>query len=267
MSLYKGLVLFTLPMYYAFHTRYQGMTGVFAWLVKYFLPCFFVAFASDTFSWSLFALGLIYVYQFYELGYIQNDCETIKRETAPTMRLTPDELMSYERHKCLFLLVRIIETAVVGVCLYVMGLKLSLLLFFALTLPVFVLYNTVRNGFCLVIHLVLMMMRYTAPVFISANSLSLWPAVFLFFAYPVTLFVECSVKGKFGYKSTLLARFVLPSYEGRYLFRIKYYSVFVILLLIATFTGVASVLYVIPVAGLLMSSVMTYRNANLQYNK
>ena len=244
MSLYKGLVLFTLPMYYAFHTRYQGMTGVFAWLVKYFLPCFFVAFASDTFSWSLFALGLIYVYQFYELGYIQNDCETIKRETAPTMRLTPDELMSYERHKCLFLLVRIIETAVVGVCLYVMGLKLSLLLFFALTLPVFVLYNTVRNGFCLVIHLVLMI-----------------------FAYPVTLFVERSVKGKFGYKSTLLARFVLPSYEGRYLFRIKYYSVFVILLLIATFTGVASVLYVIPVAGLLMSSVMTYRNANLQYNK
>ena len=82
MSLYKGLVLFTLPMYYAFHTRYQGMTGVFAWLVKYFLPCFFVAFASDTFSWSLFALGLIYVYQFYELGYIQaarNMMEMIKK--------------------------------------------------------------------------------------------------------------------------------------------------------------------------------------------
>lgn len=37
-------------------------------------------------------LSFIYFYSIYEFGYLQNDCETIKKELEPSMRVTYDDL-------------------------------------------------------------------------------------------------------------------------------------------------------------------------------
>jgi len=267
MSFFKSLILFTLPMYYSLHTRYKGITGIFAWLTKYLIPCFFIALCCEDFSLLLFVLGLFYVYEFYEMGYIQNDCETIKKELHPTMRLSPAELIAYEKWKYLIVIIRIAETAILASCLYMLGVRWQLLVFYAFTYVIFVFYNTIRNGFCLVVHVVLMMMRYTAPVYLSANVESFWIAVLLFLTYPLTLYVERAVKGKFGYRSKLLTKFVLSSYEGRYVFRIKYYCALTFLLIAAVCFAGAPFMSLVPVLVLLASSVMTYKNEKLQYNK
>lgn len=267
MSLYRALIIFTFPMVYSFYTRYKGMTGAFAWLIKYLIPCLGVSLCFEGFSALNFLLGMVYVYEFYELGYIQNDCETIKKEELPTLRLNEKELQAYEKYKYLIFAIRIIEILFLIYIMYREGISVSLLLVYATTMLVFYLYNNIRNGFCLVVHLVLMMMRYSAPVLISLNRYELLPILLILFIYPVTLFIERSVKGKFGYKNLLFSKYLMSSYEERYIFRIKYYVALLIVIALATFFTGLSNICVIPIVILLVSSIMTYKNKRLQYNK
>ena len=267
MSIYRSLVLFTFPMVYSFHTRYKGVTGVFAWLIKYFLPCLMVSVLQKDFSLNLFIFGIIYIYEFYELGYIQNDCETIKKESHLTLRLSQEELSVYERFKYLIISIRLIEIAFISWLLYFYGVRISILIVYACTLIVFMIYNHVRNGFCLVIHLVLMMLRYTAPLVIATGRFDVLPMVLLLFIYPITLFVERSVKGKFEYRSKFLSKFVLSSYEERYVFRIKYYACLLGVFVLLAYMNYCPILVVTPVILLLLSSIITFKNKKLQYNK
>ena len=267
MQIYKSIALFTIPMIYSFYTRYKGVAGFFAWLIKYFLPCLLVSLVYEDFSIFHFFGGIVYIYEFYELGYIQNDCETIKKESNPTLRLSQDELSVYERYKFYCIIIRLIEITIISYYLFTSGVKISILLVYACTLIVFIIYNNVRNGFCLVIHLVLLMLRYSAPLVIAINRFDVLPISLLFFIYPITLFIERSVKGKFGYRNIFLSRYILSSYEERYIFRIRYYACLLGIFVLLVFIMNYSPLLVIPVVLLLLSSIITHKNKKLQYNK
>ncbi len=100
-SIYAGVLMFYVPVLYAIRTRFlKDKTGNF-WLAEYLFPVLlsFLLANIEPISISQMLLSVACVYCFYEIGYIQNDCETIKKEESPTLRLSEDELKIYERNK------------------------------------------------------------------------------------------------------------------------------------------------------------------------
>ena len=95
--------MFYVPVLYAIRTRFLKRTklGIFFWLAEYLFPVLlsFLLANIEPISISQMLLSVVCVYCFYEIGYIQNDCETIKKEENPTLRLSEDELKIYERNK------------------------------------------------------------------------------------------------------------------------------------------------------------------------
>ena len=260
-------MLFLMPMLYSFHTRYKGQVGISAWGVKYFIPVLFISLGLCSFSSIRFILGVLFLYSLYEIGYIQNDCETIKKENNPTIRLGFDDLTFYEHHKVFIYIVRLLETVVLCCLLYDLGISVVALLCGLMTLPVFLLYNKVRSGFSLAIHLILMLFRYSVPVFISIGYFSLKVLLFILVIYPLTLFVERSVKGKFGYRNTFFAKYLMHEYEDRYIFRVKYYVALIVLTVFFICFSVFPYTFVIPVGILLLTSILNVKNEKLHYER
>lgn len=264
---YRSVMLFLIPMLYSFKTRYKGNVGISAWGVKYFLPVFFISYGLQGFSFVRFALGLLFLYSLYEIGYIQNDCETIKREDKPTMRISSYELSFYEKNKVLIYMIRSFEFIVWLSLLYVSGTPIFMLLYGLMTLPFFFLYNWIRNGFCLVVHLMLMLFRYSVPVFFSVNYFSIKVLLFMLAVYPLTLFVERSVKGKFGYRNAFFSKYLMREYADRYNFRVNYYAVLFVITVVLVCSSVFSYMFLIPVGILLFTSIINAKNDKLHYSK
>ncbi len=255
-------------MLYSFKTRYRGITGASAWVVKFLVPVLFIAYGIDGFECCRFVFGLLFLYSLYEIGYIQNDCETVKRETTPTLRISPDDMAFYEKHKRFVYFVRLFQTVLWGsVLLFVCRTQVWLLFYGLLTLPVFLFYNHLRNGFCLAVHLLLMLLRYSVPVFLSANIFNGVALVFILFVYPLTLFIERSVKGKFGYRNHFFVKLFMHDYADRYAFRVKYYVAMLLLTAAAVCMSLLPIVYVAPVLLLLFTSILNARCGRLRYDK
>ena len=90
-----GNLSFYIPFAYTWHSRIRNVRTFIGWAGKYIIPLIILGIFLSNFSWILFSLGLIYTFCLYEMGYIENDCETIKTEYNPTLRLSIDELKFY----------------------------------------------------------------------------------------------------------------------------------------------------------------------------
>ena len=88
-------IFFYLPMGYLLKTRLNSLAKFISWNIIYVFPLFYLAYIKLNFVITIIdfveILGsIIVVYNFYEIGYIQNDTETIKRESNPTLRVSKD---------------------------------------------------------------------------------------------------------------------------------------------------------------------------------
>ena len=265
--IYITLMMFCLPMCYSFWTRYKGKNGVFAWLVKYLVPVATMGYVHPSYSFCSFVIGLLYVYSLYEIGYIQNDCETVKSEKNPTMRLTDDSLTVYESHRIYIYMIRILQILLWACLLICSGVSISIVLYGFLTLPTFLLYNKVRNKSSLFIHLLLLIFRYTVPIVICINTFCPTCLCFIFILYPLTLFVERSVKGKFGYQNQFFKKYLMHDYSERYVFRIKYYSILCVITIVCVVYNILPYIYLLPVMLLLLTSIISRNHKNLHYEK
>lgn len=66
-------------------------------------------------------LSVMLVYNYYEIGYIQNDTETIKKENNPTLRLTMIQLQYYKSHFILIYSSRIFWGILLSLLLYLLS--------------------------------------------------------------------------------------------------------------------------------------------------
>ena len=93
---------FYVPILYSLKTRFlrRSSYGFIVWATEYLLPLM-IAFGVVKAYYNIIPIvvSIIAVYNFYEIGYIQNDCETIKKELNPTLRLNYKYLEFYENHK------------------------------------------------------------------------------------------------------------------------------------------------------------------------
>lgn len=231
---YRGLIFF-IPLLYSIQTRFLRRTklGLIVWITEYLLPILLAILILnlESFNFLYALLSVFAVYNLYEIGYIQNDCETIKRENKPTKRLSEDALTLYEKLKILIYAVRIIFALLFSYLLYCLNVNMLFLLTIWLIIPYFMLYNKLRGKINLYMLLLLTGWRYCYPLFIYSTILDtshiLSVVVCVFFAYPVPTFIEICSEGK-GNSPEKWTKIFLPDYDGRFIFRIKYYTIMVV---------------------------------------
>ena len=93
---------FYLPFCYTLFIRFSKVSQFISWVAIYIIPTLLVFlsfYEKGMFSFLLcYFLSVMLVYNYYEIGYIQNDTETIKKENNPTLRLTMIQLQYYKSH-------------------------------------------------------------------------------------------------------------------------------------------------------------------------
>lgn len=216
-------LFFFLPFMYAVGTRFDSPKNLLRFLLTYLIPIILLSAFADGFNILLLLIGIIYTYNLYECGYIENDCETIKHEDNPTMRLTSIQLDYYERHKIIIYTTRIFVHVLLFCLLFLIGVPLLWLLYGMLLTPIYLLYNRIRNKWNMIIYMIQMYLRYSVPIFLSINDISISLAVMILLIYPYPTYVQRTVKGSFGYINRFYQKYVIASYSDIHIFRRKYY--------------------------------------------
>lgn len=242
------LLIFIIPIWYTLKTRFikRSSKGFLFWASEYLIPVLLAMWCINTSHFNVIdaALAILSVYCFYELGYIQNDCETIKKESQPTLRLNEDELAVYEANKALIYTIRIVLILAVSVYYFVMGLSVPILIIMIAVLPYYILYNTVRGKICDYLINPLTAYRYGMPLILYTIGTINWTAViYIIFAYIFPTFLQYCVREKNG-KPSAIALKIIGNYKDRDVFRVKYYSFFLIASLIAIFFNYLETAYI-----------------------
>lgn len=192
--------MFFFPFVFTKKTRYNSANKIAVYFITYLIPLFMISFLQDytrnltsvSFYLSFF-LALVSYVNLYEIGYIYNECETIKKEKNPTKRLTDSQLEFYEKHKAIIYAERFIVFIILNSLLLFFISKKSVMLFsFAelFTLFIYYAYNSVRGKITQLIYFFLSAMKYSGLIFINSEKLSLSVFIAAIFVFPVVRTME-----------------------------------------------------------------------------
>jgi len=234
----KSKFFFFIPFTYFIRTRIASFLKFISWIIIYCIPTFFILY-----NFSLLKIGetlLIYIiqaciiYTFYEIGYIQNDCETIKKEKNPTLRLSLDEINFYNDYKMAIYSSRLVSGALLLLILNHFTRDRTGFTLFTCTsvgiLLIYQIYNKIRSRFNLVLHFILVVIRFLSYPLIFLPSLT-WPGLSSFcllLFFPIINIIERASHKKFKIK---FFQGVIQDASKLNTFRVEYY------LMISMFTG------------------------------
>lgn len=237
-SIYAGVLMFYVPVLYAIRTRFLKRTklGIFFWLAEYLFPVLLSLLLANIEPISIFQmlLSVVCVYCIYEIGYIQNDCETIKKEENPTLRLSEDELKIYERNKWNIYMIRGVLGILFSMYYIQQGIPICILLPVLWGIvPLYLLYNGLRNRLNQYLVLLLMIYRYGVPFLLYTHfNGNCYLLLLIIISYPIPTFIQICAKEKRG-RCEKWALFFVGSYNKREVFRLKFY--FLLILLVGAF--------------------------------
>lgn len=216
-------MFFYIPFYYLFKTRLLGRSARLAWVFTYIIPTFIVYLYMINESFILYFLILLTTFSSYELGYIYNDAELVKKENNPTLRLSQQQHIFYEKNKASiyfirFLWVIISNLMVSWLCseyaVFVLLNSLSILF-------IYIVYNSIRNEFNIVLYSLLLMLKYFGVyVFMSGNVEFIFISWLL---YPLCNTLDFATKTRF-----FTSRYIKISDFDK--FRVQYYILVVLLI-------------------------------------
>ncbi len=242
------MIFLYFPFIYTFHTRLLSLSSKIAWFATYLIPvlitCWYFKF---DFFFSFFLISIIYTA--YELGYIFNDCELVKKENNPTLRLNKTEIAHYEKHKMFIFFIRLSFLVVLlsVVYFYYNGYFFYLTITVLLILSTYTVYNNMRNNFNLPLYSFLVFCRYFIFFVIFVKSFTL--AISLYLVYPLCVTLEFSTKKRF-----ITSHFM--KFKNFDKFRLFYYF---ILLVIVVFLYFSSTLFYIDLFLYLTFYFFVYR--------
>ena len=249
-SIYAGVLMFYVPVLYAIRTRFLKRTklGIFFWFAEYLFPVLLSLLLANIEPISIFQmlLSVVCVYCFYEIGYIQNDCETIKKEENPTLRLSEDELKIYERNKWNIYMTRGVLGILFSMYYIQQGIpSCTLLPVLWGIIPLYLLYNSMRNRLNQYLVLFLMVYRYGVPFFLYTHfNWNCYLLLLIIISYPIPTFIQICAKEKRG-RCEKWALFFVGSYNKRELFRLKFYLLLIVGVGVLAFLNQVHLYYVI----------------------
>ncbi len=188
-------MLFFTPFMTTIQTRYHSLNKVIVYFITFIIPVFLISILqnypnslTNPLFYVVFLLALVSFVNIYEIGYIYNETETIKKEKNPTKRLTDRQIDFYENRKVLIYVWRIVLSAIINGGLYFLISAKSLIMFSCaevLTLGVFLFYNMIRGKFTQLIYLFLSVLKYTTIVFCWSETLSFSVILACIFVFPL----------------------------------------------------------------------------------
>jgi hypothetical protein len=222
---------FYIPFVYAFRTRMGfSLAGAAKWVCEYLTPtflCFVMAGDHKGLLVDDYLLMTVIIYTIYEIGYILNDTLTVKNETNPTRRLSEKELDFWYKHMFSILAGRIILALILSLLLLVRhGFSKGSVLaisFSWMILGIYFIYNQVRGHLSFILHFLLLVLRYTAALFILLPDQIMPSVCTAVLIFPLPVMMEIIASGKFGIHYSL-TKIYLKNYQKRYKFRIYYYT-------------------------------------------
>ena len=229
---YRHNLIFYIPLVYSVCTRHSSWRKAFAFFLRYILPLLLLGYFSNDFLLWRFVLGVCLVYSAYEIGYIQNDTETIKCEKNPTLRLSHEQLAYYEANKVLIWIIRFVLVMMFSIISFFCGIRFEIILCPLLLIPMYLIYNNMRNQWNIHIYLFLVFLRYSVPIFVAINNLNFAVGIMIFALSPLPSYIERSVKGRFGYYNRFFQTYLISDYNYIHPFRVKYYLISLVIVLI-----------------------------------
>lgn len=174
----KNNVVFYLPFLYTFSVNRKGLEGI-AYFLEFYLFSFFafIIFKGN----SLLPIDIIYFIlmqvgftSLYEIGYIDNNTRSIKKESKPTLRHTKEQIEFAQNNYFSIYSIRIFLSASMFILIFDSVFSLSIF-YSVLTLLTFLLYNNIRQGWLNRINFVLLrFLRYfSILVFLGWNGFAI----------------------------------------------------------------------------------------------
>ena len=258
-------LIFYIPFSYTLSTRVKTVGGCIRLFSKYVLPVVFIAFCNGfTIDLLLMVVGLLFVYDLYEIGYIQNDTETIKRELKPTLRLSDSALVFYGKHRFSVYSCRFVIALLLSYLIFLLGGHWQALTFGFLLVPSYLLYNTIRNKYSYWIYMWLMMVRYICLAWIGCASLSLIDMLYITLMHPMpTMIVRFSVK-RFGYYSHFVHKYLINDMKYLNVYRFKYFLILDMLCLVWYWIDKATWFYIVVTTWYLLISLATIKREKFE---
>lgn len=201
--------MFFIPFVFTKKTRYNSANKIAVYFITYLIPLFMISLlqgypqnlTSVPFYLSFF-LALVSYVNIYEVGYIYNECETIKKEKNPTKRLTDSQLEFYEKHKTFIYAERFIVSIILNLFLLFFISRKSVLFFSIaefVTLFIYYGYNNVRGKITQFVYFFLSVMKYASLIFINSEKFSFSVLIAAIFVFPIVRTME--YKAHYGIES------------------------------------------------------------------
>ena len=208
-----------LPFYYLFYSRLKSNISRIAWIFTYIIPIFIVSYLSNI--EFIFTFLLIFsIYFTYEIGYIYNDCEVIKKDINPTLRLKKEDIQYYEKYKLIIYSIRILFLSIIIGIIYLSYPYYINPVFYTLggISFLYIIHNSIRNHWNILSYSLLIFFRYFA--FVSFIEQDVFFCFLLWVVYPLCVTIEFSSKSRF-YTSNYIK---IPNFDR---FRVFYYILLV----------------------------------------
>ncbi len=203
---------FYIPFFYLIHSRLKSKFELISWQIIFFIPVliityFYLETRSNIFI-HLFLLSQLIFYSIYEIGYIENDILTTKKEKYPTIRLNSINTRYIKKNyykivfsKYLiftfsFLLLMWIDLWVE----YILNIELFLIQII-LTRFIFYIHNNVRNRLTIITFFLLSILKYTFPIILFIDISKIHFALILaIISFPILRTIEIFLLKRFNFK-------------------------------------------------------------------
>jgi len=242
---------YIIPFYYLFKSRLKRNHEKISWIIINPIPILFLSLYLGEFSIfdgaSIFFMALCIWQSIYEIGYIENDVITTKKEKNPTFRVNAGEDSFLESRRGWIEAARwaiAVSTFLFLISLDQQGLRLSafagLLIF---TRAAFLAHNKIRNRLNILTYFVLSATKYAAiPVLMVRDDTLLFAIAITLTMFPLIRTLEHATKRKYALE------WLRKRIDKMNIFRVKYYFLcFISAAAVFLYTGCSSSLAAVVV--------------------
>lgn len=243
--MFKYLVPFKYLHYSRLKTRMEIYSLI--WIYPLYLFLFIFLFYGVSLVPGVFLFFLLFTYWMliYEIGYMENDAITIKKETNPNIRIPREDIAFIQKHFNRILGFRTLIFGLVVGFIYFLGLlpidKITFfVIFVCLARGFFWLHNTIRSRYNILTYFFLCVSKYfVLPYIFLELDYGIEPYFILLFSFPVLRTIEHAVKSK--YQTMKLSRLV-GSLDK---FRAIYYGTLFLAVCCNHFVGLLDVVWIL----------------------
>ena len=228
-------LMVVVPYIFFLNTRLKSKVQRVSWIFVYFIPNIYLFNhfkpLDEGINIFLLFISIVVINLFYENGYIENDCKTIKFEKKPQLRLNIDEINWINKYWSFIIVTRIIIASLLISLFYYLSEDIrsaSILIFISILIQgLYLIYNRIRNRLNLLLILPLSYLRFYGFImpFVLNDSLKDFILATIFI-YPLSKTLEFASRKRFNLE------FFIKYLKDINRFRVFYYLVFTILFLL-----------------------------------